>query len=210
LNSSFIALQSAPLKRAGDPLPRHAYSSRVLAGQNTPPILRATAINPGKQLMLLTATDEDSRPSPSAEAAPLWAVANISVASAGQLQKARGDVVVPYQGPDIQDEYIHRIFFRVYEQPSRVPRQDLGNYGQLRRWMSRHALVGQGARNGGKMSELLMTAVRKRPGSTVTVASVAANPEFAGLISTGHRGHRPSQCKERRRKWQEFVFLDRR
>ena len=28
--------------------------------------------------------------------------------------------VVPYQGPNIQDDYIHRIFFRVFEQPEKA------------------------------------------------------------------------------------------
>ncbi|CAE7633560.1 RPAP3, partial [Symbiodinium pilosum] len=174
--ASFIALQSSQLKRAGDALPRHAYSQSVLAGQNTPPILRASAVNPGKQFLLLSATDEDNRWSASAQALPFWALANINVAMAGQLHKARGDLVVPYQGPYIRDEYIHRIFFRVYEQPSRVPGQFLSNYGQLRQWMSRHGLIGEAARNGGKMSELLMTAVRKRPNSSVSVASSPLDP----------------------------------
>ncbi|CAE7208961.1 unnamed protein product [Symbiodinium sp. CCMP2592] len=146
----------------------------------------------------------DSRPSAGSRAEPMWAVANISVASAGQLHKARGDVVVPYQGPNIQDDFIHRIFFRVYEQPSRIPPQNLGNFGQLQSWMSRNGLVGQTARTGGKMSELLLTAVRKRP---MPVAS-ASMPGFMATLPD--RGD-PAQdcvrrCKAQRRRWQEFVF----
>jgi hypothetical protein len=33
--------------------------------------------------------------------------------------------VVPYQGPNIQDDYIHRIFFRVFEQPQKAPSEGL-------------------------------------------------------------------------------------
>ncbi|OLQ06866.1 hypothetical protein AK812_SmicGene9825 [Symbiodinium microadriaticum] len=145
----------------------------------------------------------DSRPSVSAPAEPMWAVANISVASAGQLHRARGDVVVPYQGPNIQDDFIHRIFFRVYEQPSRIPPQSLGNFGQLHSWMSRNGLVGQGARTGGKMSELLLTAVRKRP---MGVAS-ASTPGFMATIPDPARDS-SRRCKaQRQKRWQEFVFI---
>ncbi|CAJ1357569.1 unnamed protein product [Effrenium voratum] len=187
--TSFVMLQSTSLKRAGDALPRHAYSQNCLAGKNTPPILQAAAVNPNKKLLLLTAVDEDSKPSASAEAPPLWAVANINVAAAprvppvrlllqaincksktvwkaNQLHKARGDVVVPYQGPDIKDDYIHRIFFRVYEQPRQVPRHLLSDWGQLRSWMQSNRLLGEAARRGGGMSEFLLTAVRKRPNVT--------------------------------------------
>ena len=192
-----------PLKPPGEPMPRHAYALGLVAGQNTPPMLRALAVNPGKQFLLLTATDEDSRPSVSAPAEPMWAVANISVASAGQLHRARGDVVVPYQGPNIQDDFIHRIFFRVYEQPSRIPPQSLGNFGQLHSWMSRNGLVGQGARTGGKMSELLLTAVRKRP---MGVAS-ASTPGFMATIPDPARDS-SRRCKaQRQKRWQEFVFI---
>ncbi|CAK9093791.1 unnamed protein product [Durusdinium trenchii] len=111
--------------------PQEAYSASCLAGENTPPMLQAMAVNPGNQHLLLTAVDEDGKPAPTAEAPPLWAVANIGVSSANELHKGRGDVVVPYSGPNIQDDFIHRIFFRVYEQPYRVPqhllrRKDVG------------------------------------------------------------------------------------
>ena len=201
--SSFVSLQSSTLKPPGEPMPRHAYAVGLVAGQNTPPILRALAVNPGKQFLLLTATDEDSRPSAGARAEPMWAVANISVTSAGQLHKARGDVVVPYQGPNIQDDFIHRIFFRVYEQPSRIPPQNLGNFGQLQSWMSRNGLVGQAARTGGKMSELLLTAVRKRP---MGVASASIPGFMAALPDPAKDSDSVRRCKAQRQRWQEFVF----
>ena len=55
---------------------------------------------------------------------------SVGLFQANQLDKVHGDVVgysahpapsklevVPYQGPNIQDDFIHRIFFRIYEQP---------------------------------------------------------------------------------------------
>uniref|UniRef100_A0A7S1RHK1 Phosphatidylethanolamine-binding protein n=1 Tax=Alexandrium catenella TaxID=2925 RepID=A0A7S1RHK1_ALECA len=161
--ASFLEVHS-PEVRPGDPLPGYAYSSSVTGGEDDPLELLADEIPPGSQGFILTARDEDEPPvSGQDPPPPLWAVANISPVDVDSLSTAKSGVtVVPYHGPAPTDDFIHRVYFRLYSTERVVPRDRLQNWGALSRWMGEQKLFSRHY-DTGDFSEFLTTAVQHVP-----------------------------------------------
>merc|ERR1740123_1771147 len=107
---------------------------------DAPPPLMGAGLPDKTQSLVLVGRDDDEPPPPGQEEpAPLWAVANISPTDLSGLTSSRsGRVVVPYRGPAPADEFIHRVFFRLYALKKPVPLHLLGSWDSLHGYLKRH------------------------------------------------------------------------
>lgn len=163
--ASFLSLQSASMPHGG-PLPLKSYSSTVVGGHDLTPQFRAEDLPPGAKSFLLIARDADAVVGTpvggrDGRALPLWVVANISPMEFNSIETS-GRTVVPYRGPDPQDDFIHRIYFRLYSLSDTVKEPHVQNWNTLSEWMARHGME-HGESEKGQFAEFMATAVKRVP-----------------------------------------------
>eukprot|EP00927_Polykrikos_kofoidii_P047838 TRINITY_DN42119_c0_g1_i1.p1 TRINITY_DN42119_c0_g1~~TRINITY_DN42119_c0_g1_i1.p1 ORF type:complete len:434 (+),score=58.22 TRINITY_DN42119_c0_g1_i1:59-1303(+) len=130
--SSFLSLRSSEFE-SGGALPSRAYSRCLMGGEGQIPEFSVDDLPPGTQYLMLTAEDIDAPHG----ADLLWAKVNISPLAAGGVSTtARGLTVVPFHGPNIQDEFLHRIVFRAFALEERLAGRDLESPEAVRHALS--------------------------------------------------------------------------
>lgn len=133
--TAFLELNHAEL-RHGQALPEEAYSSAAFGGADQPPNFVAADLPAGTKSLAIVARDLDAPLPVEGEAEPLWAVAGISRTEVADLATAKtGTVVVPYHGPLPQDEFVHRVLFRLYAVRRRLPPSRLHSWRALEAWL---------------------------------------------------------------------------
>jgi len=111
--SSFIQLESSDFS-PGSALPNAAYSDCLMEGEGQPPEFFAIDLPPKVKYLHLTAEDVDAPRATGTPPALIWAKMNISpTASLGLTSTIKARTIVNYTPPDIKDENIHRIVFRI-------------------------------------------------------------------------------------------------
>merc|ERR1711971_487280 len=163
--SSFLSLLSTGV-RPGDPLPAKSYSVLSEGGQNKAPNLQADEIQGISKYFVLVIHDEDSHETSPYDSNddsglpehPIMAISNIPVQQSLNLENPNGgEVVQTWLGPNPKDEFIHRIFFRLYELERELP--SVTTWRELRD----HILKSGVLDNEDASAELMMTAVTRLP-----------------------------------------------
>lgn len=154
--------------RPGSALPDEAYSQSVLYGRDEPPTI-SVANQGSSQYYVVIAYDQDESP---LEASPLWAKAvpavvgkglNV-VSTAGDLSNPRyGHDVISYHGPAPTDEFLHRVFFRVYALNHELAPFQVQSWAKLQDELAKLKLGIPGAAGSdGQYQEVMLTAVFHR------------------------------------------------
>jgi len=162
--SSFDVLLNSNLPRGG-PLPRSSYARWTAGGRDQPPVLFAEVTETSPKSLVLVARDMEAPHYAGEEAPPIWVLANIIPNSSGRTVidgTTRADVVVPYHGVAPGDEFVHRIFFSVYELDEYLPPHLIGKWPVMDAYLKEHAVYDNPYQRG----EFLMTAVRHFPPQT--------------------------------------------
>mmetsp|Transcript_51665 Transcript_51665/g.109776 ORF Transcript_51665/g.109776 Transcript_51665/m.109776 type:complete len:325 (-) Transcript_51665:204-1178(-) len=173
--TSFAVNLTSPDAKHGGVLPTKCYGATTIGGKNEAPTLHMLLDkkdfadadvegDPGSVVLVARDADAplhrgpDNRIYPSA---PLWVVANapFNAQVATEIDGTTGTQVIPYQGPVLKDEYVHRIFFSVMALKYKVPDAFLhsweGPFG-LEHYLQRHRAFEDPT----KRADYLMTAVQ--------------------------------------------------
>lgn len=127
-HSSFMTLASPTIGPGGD-LPNASYAASEYQGNGELPNL---TIDQGgvkrTKAFLIVAQDSDGIAEENGEVYPLWVRANINPLQAtSPTDPGVGVDVVPYRGVKIDDDYIHRIFWRLYALKEKIPSHIIAN-----------------------------------------------------------------------------------
>lgn len=173
LATAFLPKITCPEVVHGGALPTKNYPSDTLGGKDVAPgfsmLMGPELRDYDPKALILVARDSDAQPVRTSDgiahpAPPLWVVANVAYNPTDPtvIGQTTGIQVVPYQGPRVADDFVHRIFFSVYVRNNLVPEQFVqswtGPYG-LEHYMERHHF----SKNVDNRADFMMTAVQHFP-----------------------------------------------
>lgn len=161
----------SPEPGRGRPLPNSSYDKSVVEGKGMPPELRVMLDrsvwtkpkDPSSLLVVARDWDavETKRNKKGSVIPPpvLWVVANIPVNETDDtvIDGNSGVQVVPYHAPEVEDRFLHRVYFSVYALDRRIPQGKLGNWKTLEKWILNSKVYDDEDRG-----DFMMTAVRHR------------------------------------------------